>query len=403
MDCLNVYNDAFWEFVLLHKHDDVHRLALTLSNSNIPNMTLALTQIEGWQTALMKLPSWAAHERLLYPPHLSMEQCSSEATARYKSSLVEGESFVDLTAGAGVDFSFMARRFRQADYVERQELLCDFAKHNLPLLGLRDAGVHNVSAEEYLRKMGHVDCIFIDPSRRNSNGGRTVRIAECEPDVAKLLPEMKAKSDIVMIKLSPMLDISAAIAEIGGATAVHVVAARNECKELLVLVTDKVCGDGEVAISCANVSTPDYVFNFRLSDERKAACQMADRMGEYLYEPNAAIMKAGPFRLLSQRLGVKKLHPNSHLFTSDRLICFPGRSFHVEGVSGFSKKELKAFLSGLTKANVAVRNFPSSPEELRRRLKLKDGGDTFIFATTILDDCNGGTHHRQVLVKCKRV
>ena len=388
-------DDLTRDFISQHRYDDVHKLALQTKYAHEINLQLAITQIEAWQTARKKLPSWAKLDDIIYPHRVSMEQCSSEVTAAYKATLVQGETLVDLTAGLGVDFSFMARRFQHADYVDCQESLCNTAEHNLPLLGLENAKVHNMTAEDFLDKTSHVSCIFIDPSRRDSHGSKTVRIADCQPNILTLLPRLTEKADTVIVKLSPMLDITAAVNDLKIAREIHVVAVDNECKELLAIINSGNC-PSEPDIICVNIDSKLSTFNFKPSTERSSTWQLADRVETYLYEPNAAIMKAAPFRLISQRYDLKKLAPNSHLYTSDNLIPFPGRTFQVEAVSGFSKKELKAFLSGLTKANVAVRNFPSSTEELKKRLALKDGGDTYIFATTLSDGS-------KVLLKTKKL
>ena len=385
-------SDATLQFIREHKDCDTRGLALTAARHPEVDMIQALQQIAGRQTAALKLPSWAAVDGLLYPMHLSMEQCSSEATASYKASLVSGDTFADLTGGLGADFSFIARNFRIADYVEKNETLCALATHNLPLLGFPDAHVHNATAEDYLMRMDPVDCIYLDPSRRDSNGGRVVRLSDCQPDVTALEKTLTRKARRVMIKLSPMLDIAAVLRELNSISQMHIIAAGGECKELLLILEKDVTE--EPSVVCATL--PSSIFRFTVSEEKGAACSIADRLGGYLYEPNAALMKGGCFRLLSERLGVNKLHPFSHLYTSDKLIDFPGRTFSVEGVSGFAKRQLKAFLTSIDRANVVVRNFPSSAEELRRRLKLKDGGDTFVFATTMRDG-------DKVLIKARRI
>ena len=377
---MNELSDSTLRFIREHLSCDTRRLALSAAKYPDVDMPAAVTQIAARQTAAKKIPSWAAVGGILYPGHLSMEQCSSEAAARYKASLVSGGSFVDLTGGLGVDFSFIARRFREADYVERQEGLCELAAHNLPLLGLGDARVHNASAEEFLNVMPPADCIYLDPSRRDCHGGRTVRIAGCEPDINRLEPQLLDKGRRVMVKLSPMLDIAATLRELHCVSEVHIVSSGNECKELLLIL--EADWPQEATVWC--VSVPDgEVFSFTLTEEKNAPEGLAGGLQGYLYEPDAALMKAGCFKLLAQRTGTGMLSANSHLYTSDTLVTFPGRRFAIEGVSGFGKRELRSFLSGVERANIAVRNFPSSADELRKRLKLRDGGDVFLFATTL--------------------
>ena len=376
-------------FILAHKQDDVRMLALQAAKFHDIDINEALVQIAGRQIAEKKIPSWAKEDLIQYPKHLSMEQCSSEVTARYKASLVRGNSLADLTAGFGVDFSFIARNFRQADYVERQEVLCEIAKHNFKVLGLNNVSVHNADGIDYLKTMEPVDCLFLDPARRDANGGKTVAINECEPDVCALESQLVSKGKKVLIKLSPMLDMHSALNELKTVSEVHIVAVNNECKELIIILekgaTASAGNTKDVKISCEQVvnNFPSQHFCFTLSEEKASPCPLAEKIGNYLYEPGAALLKAGPYRLLTVRFGVEKLHPNSHLYTSEKRVDFPGRCFHVIGVSGFAKKELKAFMKDIDKANLTVRNFPSTVAELRKKLKLKEGGDLYIFATTL--------------------
>lgn len=376
-------------FIDSHRGDDVRTLALQAKKYPAVDMAEAVVQIAGYQIAEKKVPLWAQTAGIRYPQHLSMEQCSSEVTARYKASLVSGDTLTDLTAGWGVDCSFLARNFRCADYVERQETLCRIAAHNFPLLGLPHVRIHCADAVEYLQSMEPVDCLFLDPARRDSHGGKTVAIAECEPDVCRLEPLLVEKGKTVMIKLSPMLDMASALRDLQYVRRIHVVSVNNECKELIILLRkapdEGEAAAGEVIISCEQVvnNSVHQHFQFTFSEEKSAGCPLAESVGNYLYEPGAALLKAGPYRLLATRYGVEKLHPNSHLYTSSGLVDFPGRRFRVIAVSGFGKKDLKVLLEGVEKANLTVRNFPSSVAELRKKLKLKEGGDIYLFATTL--------------------
>lgn len=376
-------------FIDSHRGDDVRTLALQAKKYPAVDMAEAVVQIAGYQIAEKKVPLWAQTAGIRYPQHLSMEQCSSEVTARYKASLVSGDTLTDLTAGWGVDCSFLARNFRCADYVERQETLCRIAAHNFPLLGLPHVRIHCADAVEYLQSMEPVDCLFLDPARRDSHGGKTVAIAECEPDVCRLEPLLVEKGKTVMIKLSPMLDMASALRDLQYVRRIHVVSVNNECKELIILLRkapdEEEAAAGEVIISCEQVvnNSVHQHFQFTFSEEKSAGCPLAESVGNYLYEPGAALLKAAPYRLLATRYGVEKLHPNSHLYTSSGLVDFPGRRFRVTAVSGFGKKDLKVLLEGVEKANLTVRNFPSSVAELRKKLKLKEGGDTYLFATTL--------------------
>ena len=375
---------------------DVRSLALQAKKYPQVDMAMAVAQIAGRQIAEAKVPSWYRTEGLLYPKHLSMEQCSSEATAIYKAGLVEGDTFADLTGGFGIDCSFLSRKFKQADYVERQSELCELAEHNFPLLGLK-IGVHNEDGVEYLKQMHPVDVLFLDPARRDGHGGKTVAISDCEPDVSALEDLLVEKAKKVMVKLSPMLDLSLALKALKYVREVHIVSVNNECKELL-LILEKSTDSSEIVIHCEQItSTGEHQhYAFTQEQERTSDCPLAAEVGAYLYEPNASILKAGAYRSLTQAYSVKKLHASSHLYTSPYYIeDFPGRRFEVEAVSGFGKKELKTLLQGLEKANLTIRNFPSSVAELRKRLKLKEGGECYLFATTLPDES-------KALIKCRK-
>lgn len=390
------------QFIRLHRIDDVRSLALQAGRHPGVNMPAAVTQIAGWQAARTKIPTWAATDGILYPPHLSMEQCSSELTADYKAAIVaqaggERHSLTDLTGGFGIDFSALAAEFERADYVERQEILCELARHNFPLLGLKHATVHQADATEYLQGMEPVSWLFLDPARRDGHGGKTVAIADCEPDVAQLEPLLLAKAGRVLLKLSPMLDLAQALHTLKHVVQAHVVAVGGECKELLlVLAADAALHPDEVPICCVNLPAAANVFTFSRQEEQNAPCIYADAPRAYLYEPHAALLKAGAFRSLASIYKVEKLHPNSHLYTSDTPVeGFPGRTFRIDGWGGFGKREVKELLKGEKKANLTVRNFPASVAELRKRLKLSEGGNIYLFATTLADG-------QKVLIRCSK-
>ena len=372
------------QFIEAHLNDDVHELALKHSNAKV-DMALALRQIEARQLLRKKVPSWADNPDLLFPPHLSIEQCSSEATALYKASLLHGQRFADLTGGLGVDFYFLSKNFQHCDYVEVSEDLCALARHNFGVLS--DAMVPRInpmSAEEFLRHSEPLDCIFIDPARRDVHGRKVVSVADCSPNVVELQELMLQKAKRVMVKLSPMLDIRLALNELRHIKEVHVVAVGNECKELLFLMESGFEGDPE--FTCVNLESSQPLVAFTQEKERASSLVLAKEVGRYLYEPNAAVMKGGCYRLLTQRYGVQKLHRNSHLYTSETLIKeFPGRIFEVNGWTVYGKKA-KAFLAGIDKASIAVRNFPMSVADLRKSLKIGDGDQVYLFATTLSDE-----------------
>lgn len=390
-------NEATREFIRQHREDDIRQLALRGTKDPEVDLAFALQQIDGLKRALEKLPSWAAVEGIVWPPHLSMEQCSSERTARYKAEVAgSGESFVDLTAGFGVDAAFIAQGFQKAVCVELQPELCAISSENFQLLGLHQIEVVNGNGVDYLHTMPPADLIFIDPARRDEHGGRTYGIADCTPNVLEIIDELLTKSQRVMIKLSPMLDWRKAVEDIGRqhVSAVHIVSVNNECKELLVEVRSEKCKvksvEPSLQVVCINLLSDGGEERFEFDSfmrpfggERPEVERIFSPF-HFLYSPNASVMKAGCFDLLAERFGVKPLHANSHLFVSDAEVPdFPGRGFVVEKMTTMNKRDLKESLAGVTQANIAVRNFPLSVAELRKRLKLQDGGDIYIFATTI--------------------
>ncbi|CDD20300.1 putative uncharacterized protein [Prevotella sp. CAG:732] len=467
-------NQATIDFIRQHQDEDVRQLAFLGSKYPDVDMPFALDQIRGRQMARTKLPRWANIDGIIYPPHISMEQCSSEVTAMYKAELaarlvkknqqnarighsLEKINFLDMTGGFGVDFSYIAARLGvKSMYVERQAHLCEAAKENFERLGLKNAIVKNGDGVEVLHTFGlqedespqnapnaesyqgrsakPLQLIFIDPARRDDAGNKVVSLQDCIPDVTLLQDEMLEKSDFVIIKLSPMLDWHRAVNELKQVREVHIVSTGNECKELLLVLSSSL-GDkakSSTEVDEAHVSETDdetsHLKVYCINDNQVMSYDETDKSvvniasgkecgivrlekcsnGEndlpqdgskslYLYEPNASLMKAGCFGVISSRYGVKMLAKNSHLFVSeDPVADFPGRSFRIKAVSSFNKKDLKRQLSGITKANIATRNFPLSVTELRKRLKLKDGGDTYIFATTLSDESH-------VLFICEKV
>ena len=380
-------NQATIDFIHIHAEADVRQLALQGTKNPEVDLSFALEQIAGRQKAKTKLPSWAAVDGIVYPPHLSMEQCSSEQTARYKALIAgKGALIVDLTAGFGVDMAFMSQGFQKAIYVERQAPLCAISSENFKLLGLNHIEVICADGIDYLHQLEHADLIFLDPARRDDHGARTYGIADCTPNVLELRDELLKKADRVMLKLSPMLDWRKAVEDLGHVNEVHIVSVDNECKELLLILSK---GKKPLKLLCVN---NDQVFEGDQGDwlnehsiaEIRVPVPMSSQA--YLFEPNASIMKAGCFTLLEQRFNVSQLDKNSHLFVSDHDISdFPGRRFTIEKTTSMNKRELKTALAGIDKANITVRNFPLSVAELRKRLKLKDGGNLYLFATTLAD------------------
>ena len=385
-------NEATREFVREHRNEDVRQLALRGTKDPEVDLAFALQQIDGYRRAMEKLPSWAAIEGIVWPSHLSMEQCSSEQTARYKAEVAgSGVSFVDLTAGFGVDAAFIAQGFQRAVCVELQPELCAVSSANFQFLGFQQMEVVNGNGIDYLHTMTPVDLIFIDPARRDEHGGRTFGIADCTPNVLEIMDELLTKALRVLIKLSPMLDWRKAVNDLGtkNVSAVHIVSVDNECKELLIeVVSDQYkvnSAEPSLRVVCVNLLSDGTSQKFEYDPSVSVAIEHPlPTSFQFLYEPNASLMKAGCFDVLARRYGVVQADVNSHLFFSDRQVAsFPGRGFIIEKVTSMNKRELKESLAGVTQANITVRNFPMSAEELRRRLKLRDGGDVFIFATTV--------------------
>ena len=489
------------EFIQEYREKDTRQLALRSARFPDVDMPYALDQIKGWQTARRKLPTWAACDGIVYPPHLSMEQCSSEPTAQYKLNLamewarrvessefrvesserevesselrvensereVESSEFrvensegevnnfssgqpatlnsqlstlnchasrmTDLTGGFGVDFSFTSCAFASATYVERNAQLCHMVEHNLPLLGIDNAKVVCADAVDYLSTLDMQTMIFLDPARRDQHGAKTVMLADCTPDVVQLLPQLLKKSRFTMLKLSPMLDWHKAVEDLQGTVReVHIVSVGGECKELLLVLSEEI--ESELKVFCADLeagggsgeaglsggsssssssslssepsfprtpsspSAPSHpsthslsasLFVYTPSSSRPAPnSKLKTQNSKFLHEPNASIMKAGCFDELAAAYGVSPVSRNSHLFLSAEPVDgFPGRSFSIERVTTLNKRELRQALAGIEKANIATRNFPLSVAELRKRLKLKDGGDVYIFATTTAED-----------------
>ena len=404
-------SEATIDFVCRHANDDVRKLALSAKRAEGLDLSFALDQIAGRQKARTKLPSWyalaALGERvdeahfLVFPPHISMEQCSSEQTAKYKKRILDrllpsildhpwsrNAHFIDITGGFGVDFSFLAQGFAEATYVERQEHLCEIARHNFPLLGLPQT---NVVCKELdsplqlpsLRAALQETIVFIDPARRDTNGNRTYAIGDCTPNILDFIGELLNRTAVVMVKLSPMLDWHQTVEDINRASGsgnavreVHIVSTQNECKELLLVLSERY--ESELEVYCVN---DDDVFVFTPGKANAAISE--SRSTEKLYVPNASVMKAGCFPEIETRFGIRQIGKNSHLFIgSEDIVGFPGRVFNILSVTTMNKKELKSALAGIDRANISVRNFPLSPEQLRKRLKIKDGGDIYLFATT---------------------
>ncbi len=351
-----------------------------------------LQQVEGRERTADKLPMFAAIEDWWYPVRLSCEQCSSELTARYKAGLVEsGERrderrFIDLTAGYGVDTYFISEHFEHTDYVEQNEELCRIAEHNFSLSDNRKSIiVHHTTAEEFLASLpfkeglglGSFDLIYADPARRDAHGGKVFRLEDCTPNIVALLPSLLSHltpNGRILLKLSPMLDLTQALKELSAvAWDVHVVAVKNEVKEVLLL------SGGSEKITAIDLDKKDQAFVFTREEERECVLRndANDANGDFLYEPNAAILKAGGYKLVAQRFGLHKLDVNTHLYASNQLIeNFPGRIWQIKSTIINHKFEIK-------NANILVRNYPLTPEQLKKKLHLRDGGTAYVIGCRV--------------------
>lgn len=384
-------------FILEHLLDDVRQLALQSARFPQVDMALALRQITGRQKVRLKTPLFYEHPDILYPKQLSLEQSSSESTAKYKSTCCKGGSFADLTGGFGIDCYFISKNFAQAFYIERNTELCEIARHNFDVLGAENIQVLNMPCEDFLKEMSPVDLIYIDPARRNQAGNKMVLLSDCEPNVAELLPLLLAKGENALIKLSPMLDITRALKDLPATKEIHIISVDNECKEILFLIHGK--AEQKILIKTINLlkNKANQVFDFDEQEENKAQVDYTSELLQYLYEPNSSVMKSGAFNLVAERFGLKKLHKNTHLYTSNELIPdFPGRIFLIESVCGSSKHEIKNLRVNAPQANITVRNYPLTVNEFRKKTGIREGGELYIFACKLINDVNA-------IVQCKKI
>jgi hypothetical protein len=373
----------------IKEHETWEPAQLMLQAHRFPDIPVreAVAQIQARQKVKHKLPDWYEKEGLLYPPSLSVEQASSTETGLYKARLLKGKTMADLTGGMGVDTFYLSRNFEKAFYVEQQEVLCLFAAHNFNELGVTHVHVVNKTAEEFIQQISALDAIYLDPARRGTGNQKLYKLADCQPDITHLLPLLWKKTDTILLKAAPMLDIQQGLSELQGVQEVHVVAVKNEVKELLFLLKKDFAGEPQ--IKAVNLSpTAEQLFEFRLKEEQAAAADFAAPQA-YLYEPHAALMKAGSFKLIAQHYGLHKLHPNSHLYTSANLVAgFPGRSFQILHTGKPDMKLLrKYFPEG--QALISSRNHPLSVQQLSKKLGLKEGGGRYLFATTFINDKPG--------------
>ncbi|OEK06840.1 THUMP-like domain-containing protein [Roseivirga misakiensis] len=377
-------NPEIQQFIQDHLNDDPAALMLQAGKYSGWPMKEIVSQIQSKRKARKKLPTWFDATGIVYPPLISMEQCSSEQTASYKADLVkEGSTMADLTGGFGVDFFAFAKNFKTCHYVERNADLTEIAQHNFNALGLNNVQVHHTQSAEFLDLPIDFDLLYLDPARRGDRNQKVVALNDCEPNVIHLLPTLMSKSKQVMIKTSPLLDIKGAIRDLDHVAQVHVVSLNNEVKEL-VFILERGFSD-HAQVNCINlVGDGISCFDFSYQDEEDLVIDFGG-VNTYLYEPNASILKAGAFKSIANAYGLTKLHPNSHLYTSNMLVDnFPGRSFEVIESVSLNKKALKKILPA-SKANITVRNYPMTVAQIRKKTDLKEGGEEYLFATSDMD------------------
>ena len=390
--------DTLRNFIREHAEDDLSVLLLSASRYKDIDVKIAVGQIRARSQIKDKLPMWHSDERLFFPSTLAAEQCSSEITALYKQRFIKShDCLCDLTGGLGVDTYFFSQIARSVIYVEKNVEYCDAAQYNMAILGASGVRVINADATDVVlnndSRLSYANVFYIDPARRGEGNKRLFAISDCEPDLNKIWPILLEKHCKIIVKLSPMLDITQVLSQLPGVCEVHVVAVKNECKELLVVSSDN---EHDTQIFCINYTSDneEQLFRFSLTDEHSATVCFAERVGRYLYEPNSSILKAGAYKSVAARYNVEKLHVNSHLYTSDHLFSsFPGRIFEVEEVISFNSRVCKDLASQIQRANISVRNFPLSADELRKRTRIADGGDIYLFATTLTDK-------KKVIIKC---
>jgi hypothetical protein len=377
-----ILNPGVQEFIKNNPNTD--SLSVSLGKSPFPGVTpqeLA-QQLSGWQKARKKLPHWHRTPEIYYPPALNLAQASSEQTARYKASLVQGETLIDLTGGFGVDAFFFSKRVKRVHYCEQDAALAEIAAHNFQRLGAGQIRIHPgdglQSLERIMAGEGRADWIYLDPSRRREDRGRVFLLEECQPPLPDILPQLFRAGRNLLLKTSPMLDLSAGARQLGGVREIHVVAVNNEVKELLWWLQEGY--SGEATLKATDLKYPLPALEFTAAGEASAAVSYAMPM-KYLYEPNAALLKAGGFKTAALAYGLPKLHPQTHLYTSDALVPFPGRRFEIRGTHPYKPGKLP-----FSKANVSTRNFPETVARIRQRNRIADGGDTYLFFVRCHDE-----------------
>ena len=374
-------------FMREHVSDDIPKLLLKASRYPNLDVPFLCDQLLIRRHIREKLPTWYANEDLLFPAKITAEQCSSEQTALYKQRLVQPtDKLCDLTGGLGIDSFYFSLRVQSVCYVERFSEYCNIARDNFEILGARNIQIIHGDSVDCLNRLCGFDVFYIDPARRGKENKRVYALSDCEPNLPALLPELLSLSPRVIAKISPMADLQQTLSVLPGTVEIHVLSVRNECKELLFDIRRERLEGKEPVVHAVNFTSvgEEEVFEFTISEERDSLLSYAKEVRHYLYEPNASLMKAGAFKIVALRYGLEKLQVNSHLYASDALkVDFPGRIFEVEKVYPFNNRQCKELGREIPKANIAVRNFPLSADELKKKCQIKDGGDVFLFGTTL--------------------
>ena len=398
-------NNLTEQFIREHLTADVRTLALSARPDGV-DMQYALTQISGWQAARLKVPLWAATEGIVYPRHLSLEQCTSQYIAQYKASFIEnrlgsGFKMADITGGMGVDCFFISRSASQVYYNEMSAELCDCARANFKAMGRPEIEISCGTAEDFIKSLpsDSLDLIYLDPARRGDAGRKLISISDCQPDTVALQNDLLRISANVMVKLSPMLDVSKALTELHNVSHVFIIGLEGECKEITLLMQRDF--DAEPTITAVDINsngTPEMAVSSAKSNDNALPLPIAGpqqlQPGTFISEPSAPYMKSALFRTIAACTGTTLLHPDTHLFWSkEKPEKFPGRTFQLVGIIPFDKRSLSALVK--TQANLSVRNFPESAPQLQSRLKLRDGGPRYLIATTLADS-------RRILLDLKK-
>ena len=391
----SVLSENIQEFITQNSGASISKLALQKNPFPEVDWILILNQIEAKSKAKEKLPTWFAAKNIIYPSKISVEQTSSEKTAAYKSSLIEGKTLIDLTGGFGVDDYYFAKKFKTVAHCEINEELSEIVRHNFAQLEVKNCFCYADDSANILNEAASGfkwDWIYIDPSRRNDAKGKVFMLKDCLPNVPESLDFYFEKSNSILIKTAPLLDISAGLSELKFVKNIHIIALENEVKELLFEIHNHY--SGSITIKTANIlKEKTETFEFVLGDEMQLPSYHLPQ--KYLYEPNSAIMKSGGFDEVSVIFDINKLHKHSHLYTSESVLDFPGRSFEIEKVISYSKNEMKTELAN-KQANVTTRNFPDTVENIRKKWKIKNGGNIYCFFTTDKND-------NKIVLICRKI